>query len=236
MFRLSQSSSDSDHNSDEEEVRPPHMQSNQPHPLANQQQRQQLNSHLMYSDEDIDSNLNIIEDEQKMEPSDLAWNSNSMYDRLEPLDDEKPIAAEEQAAAPQINSSILSQVKSRSVSTDSSGTKMKSSEGMKSLPLHAVMPPPPPPPPKIPSGQFVAPPYSPNVMTPQVVATNSGQQRASHSTGGLVDSTMDGLNERAIDCGKDEVIRRAHTKEPPKPETVATRNAIMAWMMEQQSK
>lgn len=193
------------------------MQGNQPHPLANQQQQQ--NAHMIYSDEDIDSNLNAIEDEQQMEPSDLAWNSNSMYDRLDPIENEKPVAAEEQAAAPSNSSAILAQIKSRSISLESGGNKMKSPEHTKPLPLHKMStPPPPPPPPKIPSGQFVAPPHS-----PQVVSTDPN-------------SAADGLNERAIDCGNDQVIRRTHPKEPPKPETVATRNALMAWMMEQQSR
>jgi len=231
---LSQSSSDSDHNSDEEEntgSKPYHPQSNQPHPLTNKQQQ---NFNELYSG-DVDSNFNVIEDEQKMEPSDLAWNSNQMYDRLEPLDNDKPTAAEEQAAAPQANtSSILTQIKSHSTSAESNGSRIKSPEAAKPItkppPLQKVLspPPPPPPPPKIPSGQFVAAPP----LSPQVVTTNPVQQRRYNSTGDLLD--LDGVNERAVDCGKDQVIRRQ--KEPPKPETVATRNAIMAWMMEQQSK
>ena len=192
------------------------MQGNQPHPLANQQQQQ--NVHMIYSDEDIDGNLNAIEDEKQMEPSDLAWNSNLMYDRLEPID-EKPVAAEEQPAAPSNCSAILTQIKPRFISVESGGSKVKSPEHTKPVQLHNTStPPPPPPPPKIPCGQFVAPPYP-----PQVVATDP-------------DSATDGLNERAIDCGNDQVVRRTHPKEPPKPETVATRNALMAWMMEQQSK
>lgn len=209
------------------------MQGNQPHPHSNQQEKQQ-NSHIIYSDEDIDNDLNEMEDEQKTESSDLAWNNNSMYDRLEPIADEKPVAAEEQAAAPQINSSaILSQIKSRSTSVESaSGSRAQSIEVTKPPPLHEVLtPPPPPPPPKIPSGQFVAPPHS-----PQVVAADPAQQKRDHPAGDLLSSTTDGLNERAIDCGNDQVIRRPHPKEPPKPETVATRSVLMAWMMEQQSK
>ena len=230
-YRLSQSSSDSD---DEEEIanpKPHHVQSNQPHPLTIQQQ--QNSSHVMYSDGDIDDNA--IEDEQKMESSDLAWNSNSMYDRLEPLDDEKPVAAEEQPAAPQINSAALhSQINSHSTSVES---RMKSPEVKKPPPIHTVLtpPPPPPPPPKIPTGQFVAPPHSPQAAA---AANDPAHQQKRHNSVGDKQSTMpgNGLNERAIDCGNDQVIRRMHPKELPKPETVATRNALMAWMMEQQSK
>ena len=215
-YRLSQSSSDSDDEDEAANSKFHHMQVNQPHPLANQQQQQ--NAHMIYSDEDIDSNLNAIEDEQQTEPSDLAWNSNSMYDRLDPIDNEKPVAAEEQAAAPSNASAILAQIKSRSISVESGGSKI-TPEHTKPLPPHKMStPPPPPPPPKIPSGQFVAPPHS-----PQVVVTDPN-------------STGDGLNERAIDCGSDPVVRRTHPKEPFKPETVANRKAVMAWMMEQQSR
>ena len=227
-YRLSQSSSDSD---DEEEImKPHHVQGNQPHPLTKQQQQ---NSHVIYSDKDIDDNFNTVEDEQKMESSDLAWNNNSMYDRLEPLDDEKPVAAEEQVATPQIiSSAVHSQIKSRSTSVESGGSRMKPPEVTKPPPLHEVLtpPPPPPPPPKIPTGQFVAPPHSPQAST----ATDPSQQKTVGDK--LGPTAVEGLNERAIDCGNDQVIRRMHPKEPPKPETVATRNALMAWMMEQQSK
>lgn len=199
------------------------MQNNQPHPIINQQ-LQHNPSHVIYSDEDID----VIEDEQKMEPSDLAWNSNSMYDRLEPLEDEKPAGAEEQATTPQINiSTVHSQIKSHSTSAESSGNRIKPPEVTKS-PHEVFTPPPPPPPPKIPSGQFVAPPHSPKVVTTNVT------QPKKH--GELLSPTTVEVNERPIDCGNDQIVRRIHPKEPPKPETVATRNALMAWMMEQQSK
>ena len=212
------------------------MQNNQPHPLTNQQQ-QQNSVHVMYPDEDIDDNFNAIEDEQKMESSDLAWNSNSMYDRLEPLEDEKPVAAEERPPAPQIiSSTVHTPIKSRSTSMESGGNKMKSPEVKKPPPLHEVLtpPPPPPPPPKIPTGQFVAPPHSPQAA---VAATDPAKQKRHNSVGDkLGPMPVEGLNERAIDCGNDQIIRRMHPKEPPKPEIVATRNAVMAWMMEQKSK
>ena len=233
---MSQSSSDSDDEEDITNPKPHHVQSNQPHPLTIQQQ--QNSSHVMYSDGDIDDNA--IEDEQKMELSDLAWNSNSMYDRLEPLDDGKPVAEEEQPTAPQINPAVLhSQIKSCSTGVESSGSRMKSPEVKKPPPIHEVLtpPPPPPPPPKIPTGQFVAPPHSPQAAS-AAAATDLAQQKRHNSVGDKQGARLgDGLNERAIDCGgNDQVIRRMHPKEPPKPETVATRNALMAWMMEQQSK
>ena len=232
-YRLSQSSSDSDEGEEIINPKPHYLQGNQPHPFANQHQN---TSHVIHCDEDIDHDLNAIEDEQKMESSDLAWNSNSMYDRLEPLDEVKPTAAEEQAAAPQINSSaVLSQIKSRSTSVASSGLRTKSPEGTKPPSLHEVLssPPPPPPPPKIPTGQFVAPPYSPRAAA----TTDPAQQKRHGSIGEKPGSaTVEGLNERAIDCGNDQVIRRVHPKEPPKPEAVATRTVLMAWMLEQQSK
>lgn len=226
-YRLSQSSSDSDDHDDNETTipKPQHMQTNQPR-LNLQEQN---SSHMTYSGKEVDND--VIEDEQQIEPSDLVWNSNSMYDRLEPLDDEKPITAEDQITAPHINSSaaVHSQIKSRFASAESGGSRIKSPEVTKPPPLHQVLtpPPPPPPPPKIPCGQFVAPPHS-----PQVALTDPAQPQHYPSTGDLLESTT-GVNERAIDCNNDHVIRRTH---PPKPENIATRNAIMAWMMEQQSK
>lgn len=195
-------------------------------------QQQDTQSHLIYSDEDIDNTLNDIEDET--EP---AWNSNSLYDRLEPIP--KKTVNKQPEALPIRSSStsggILSHLKSRSRSPEA----LKPPEVSKPPSLHQVMSPPPPPPPKIPINQIVAPPGSPNA-TSATASSDPANQKRRHTDGNQkwITTAAEGSSgsqsqERSIDVGNSPVVRRQH---PPNADTSATRNVVMAWVKEQQSK
>jgi len=239
LSRLSGSSSDSDADEDVPDDRQPHPPtSSHTHPLNTQlqpppPQQQHTQSHLIYSDEDIDDTLNVIDEQTAAEP---VWNSNSLYDRLEPIPKETVSRPPETVSVTTSSTSggILSRIKSRSRSPEA----LKPPELSKPPSLHQVLSPPPPPPPKIPTGQFVAPPGSPHATSTSLTTDSAkrhhtdGDHQAwiTSATGGPPESQS---QERNVNVGKSQVVRRQHL---PSADTSATRNVVMAWVKEQQSK
>jgi len=239
-LRLSGSSSDSEADEDIPDNHQPHPPtSSQAHPLNSQLQSpppQQQQSHLIYSDEDIDNTLNVIEDEQAA--TEPVWNSNSLYDRLEPIPKEtvnKPPKTVPVSTS-RASGGILSRIKSRSKSPEA----LKPPELSKPPSLHQILSPPPPPPPKIPNGQFVAPPGSPHAASTSVT-TDTVSQKRRYTDGDhqawitlATSSPPEGQSqERSVDVGKTQVIRRQHLTSV---DNSATRDVVMAWVKEQQSK
>ena len=239
LSRLSGSSSDSDADDVPDNHQPHPPTSSYTHPLNSQlqsppPQQQHTQSHLIYSDEDIDNTLNVIEDKQiSAEP---VWNSNSLYDRLEPIPKETVSRPPETVSVTTSSTSggILSQIKSRSRSPEA----LRPPEVSKPPSLHQVLSPPPPPPPKIPNGQFVAPPGPPHVASTSVTTSSARRHHADGDHQALMTSATDGppesnSQERNVDTGKSQVVRRQHL---PSADNSATRNVVMAWVKEQQSK